>query len=145
MVPVPTICTIFFDIFNPPRIHLAEAILAALGDESTAISRVALVVLLLVLVSHRGTVNDHIGPVDRLLGLIVGLHPHFLELLPALLIDTEFGPFLAKDVDFCPVGQQRGPLVEGDLVDAERLAESGKNADQRLPNGPGPYYMYNLL
>jgi hypothetical protein len=132
-------------VIDAAGVHLAEAELAALRDEAAAVAGVFIVELLLVFVADRRAIDDDARALDRLFGLETGLHVHVLELAPAVLVDSQLRAFHRKRVDFGAVGQQRSPLVEGDVVETPLLAKGGENADQRLADRPGTDDMNDFL
>ena len=92
-------------IIDAASVHLAKAVFAALGDKAAAVAGILAIEFFLVFVAHRGTVDDHVGALDRLFGLEAGFHSHFDEFLPALFVDGKLRSFPAGDHNFRAIGQ----------------------------------------
>ena len=75
---------------------------------------------------------------DRLTRLPLGCVTQLLEGRPLVVVDHQRRAPPHQVVDLPPLGDQWRPLVEGHLVDPERLAVVGEEPDQRLPDGAGP-------
>src|SRR5215218_8236410 len=68
-----------------------------------------------------------------------------LELIPDVVVHGELGAALHQVPQTGPVGGQRRPLVEGDLVDPHPVPEVGEKADQRLSDRARAHDMDNPL
>src|SRR5215475_1226759 len=78
-------------VVNALGIHFTETELASLSNEATSAVREAIIILLFVLISDWGTVDDDVGPVNRLLCFAVWVHTQLLEVLPPFLVHAKFG------------------------------------------------------
>ncbi len=72
---------------------------------------------------------------DRLARLVGRLHAEILEALGRGVVGAQLGAAPDQVDHLGAVGQQRRPLVERDLGDAERLHEVDQQAGQRLADG----------
>ena len=57
-----------------------------------------------------------------------------LELRTDVLVHRQLGAALDQVVELGPVGRERRPLVEGDLIDSHPLPEVGEETEQGLAN-----------
>src|SRR5690606_39174368 len=125
-------------VVDAPGVHLPEPELGALGHEPDRVLQ-ALIDLFFVLVADGGAVDHDRRPLQRLQRLVLGAVAQFLERLPLVGVDRQGRSPADQVVDFGALGDERGPLVEGHLVDAEVLPMVGEQADQRLPDRAGSY------
>ncbi len=100
--------------------------------------------LLLVGVAHRRAVDDDGGAPEGLHGLVLGAVAQFLEGGETVGVHRQGGAPPDEVVHLGALGDQRSPLVKGDLVDAEMLPVVGEHPDQGLTDGAGAHHMDDL-
>ncbi len=125
-------------VVDAARVGLAEAELAALGEEAGGALE-AVVDLALVLVAGRRAVDDYARPRQGLTGLEAHLVTQILEGALGVRVYRQLRPAAHQMLDSRPVRDQRRALVEGDLVDPQIVLEVGEQADQRLADRAGSH------
>src|SRR6266508_5826 len=76
-------------VIDAAGIHLAKTVFASLGDKAAAIAGIFVIDFFLIFIAHGSAVDDHVGALDGLFGLVARHHAHLDNLLPALFVDGE--------------------------------------------------------
>src|SRR5258706_6005493 len=132
-------------IIDAMGVHFTEAKFTSLGDEAAAVVGVMLVILFLVLIAGRRTVDHHTGALDRLLRFIKWRNAEIAELSPMFLLDAKFCAMADQRGHLGTVGHQWRALVKSDFIDAKRFAKTRQQTNQRFADGSGADYMDDVL
>ena len=134
-------------LIDAPSIHLAEAELAPLREESQGAVPVFLVKLSLVLQAYRrgGAVDNHRSLPQRFVVLVGRFDAHIPEPFAGRFVNGQVGPSLHQIQDLGSIRHQRGSLMKGHFVDSQRLLHARQESDQWLADSAGPNHVDQLL
>lgn len=127
-------------VVDTPCVHLPESEFGALRHETNRAFGIV-VKLVFHLVADGRAVNDDRSPFDGLFGLVLRGVAQLLEGRTTVVVDGEDGATTDQVGNLCLLGDERGPLVEGDFVDTEVPLVVGKQADERFTDGPGAHHV----